>query len=674
MPIPEKISETLAKNIFNLLNEKNLIVADESSGNLESILDDVIAKNLAEAKFEVEKTPPTDAPQNFLSKNMARLKEQLAEQKFLFRKAEIEKSKLINKGQIREDSLTDSFKKMLDEEKGTLINKLKSFEDENKKYAEQLQAVSEDKTKIPVLKEELKNIQGLLASEKQLQERLIAEKEFVEKELKIAQDELKYSTEGKEKSSLIKDSIEKIKNYKDENSKLQKQLSLLADKFRKEKKNAPPQESKVLEVEVSRLKDEIKELQKKLSVVEAEKEELLALQLEETIEAAEEKTVEAVEEGNIAQEITDEFKVQDEQSKNFKIINQLNDESFKLYKVLLNAQENYETRIKKLDVSINKTKEDIEQFTSENKDADSAENYSIQVLDYFSDQVVKKEALKKVMVEQRKLNAEAGTEDQPVIIQKKVIKKHSAHGGSWKVAYADFVTAMMAFFLMLWLLSMLSQEARDNLKEYFKSYKAFKHSGQELAKGKDSIRQTDAVRISNKKEKLLDQKRMIEEFKNRFKGADEHLKVIEVPGGIRIQVMDIMDQPMFEVGSAVFRPAAVEIFEFLAERIKNLPGTIIIEGHTDALPYSKGDKTNWELSMERASTARIHLMKNGVEGNRIKRIVAYGHAEPMNRDNLFDPRNRRINIILSNQEQENLEKESSEKKNTKEKSPENISH
>ena len=79
---------------------------------------------------------------------------------------------------------------------------------------------------------------------------------------------------------------------------------------------------------------------------------------------------------------------------------------------------------------------------------------------------------------------------------------------------------------MLWLLSMLSQEARDNLKEYFKSYKAFKHSGQEISKGKDSIRTTDAVRISNKEDKLLDQRRMIEEFKNRFKGADEHLKVI----------------------------------------------------------------------------------------------------------------------------------------------------
>ena len=138
------------------------------------------------------------------------------------------------------------------------------------------------------------------------------------------------------------------------------------------------------------------------------------------------------------------------------------------------------------------------------------------------------------------------------------------------------------------------------------------------------------------------------EFKDRFKGADEHLKVIEVPGGIRIQIMDIMNNPMFEIGSAKFMREAVENFEFLAERIKGLPGTIIIEGHTDALPYSEGDKTNWELSMERASTARLELVNNGIDENRLSRIVAYGFSEPINRNDFFDPRNRRINIIIQN--------------------------
>ena len=302
-------------------------------------------------------------------------------------------------------------------------------------------------------------------------------------------------------------------------------------------------------------------------------------------------------------------------------------------------------RIKKLDIFIKKTKEHLDKLTSDNKDVDSPENYSIQVLEYFSDQIKKKEAIKKLLTEQRQVSKDTDDEDKPVIIQKKVIKKHSAHGGSWKVAYADFVTAMMAFFLMLWLLSMLSQESRDNLKEYFKSYKAFKHSGQEVVKAMDSPRR------SEKDEKRIEQKRMIEEFKKKFKGADEHLKVIEVPGGVRIQVMDIMDKPMFEIGSAKLKPEAKQIFQFLSERIKKLPGKLIIEGHTDGLKFPSKEKTNWELSMERASAARLQLVNNGVDQDRIIKIISYGFSEPLNKDDYFDPRNRRINIIIQNNEE-----------------------
>ena len=312
-------------------------------------------------------------------------------------------------------------------------------------------------------------------------------------------------------------------------------------------------------------------------------------------------------------------------------------------------------RIKKLDIFIKKTKEHLDKLTSDNKDVDSPENYSIQVLEYFSDQIKKKEAIKKLLTEQRQVSKDTDDEDKPVIIQKKVIKKHSAHGGSWKVAYADFVTAMMAFFLMLWLLSMLSQESRDNLKEYFKSYKAFKHSGQEVVKAMDSPRR------SEKDEKRIEQKRMIEEFKKKFKGADEHLKVIEVPGGVRIQVMDIMDKPMFEIGSAKLKSEAKQIFQFLSERIKKLPGKLIIEGHTDGLKFPTKEKTNWELSMERASAARLQLVNNGVDQNRIIKIIAYGFSEPINKEDYFDPKNRRINIIIQNiEEQMNIE----EKANT----------
>ena len=652
MPIPENFSETLAKKIFSLLSEKNLITTNEPPETFQSMIDGVISEDLEKTKFEDTYSAQPDTPKKNLSLNIARLKEQLAKQKSLNRKAEIEKTKLINEGQLKQNNLTDFYKKQLEDEKVVLLNKLKSFEEANKRYEQESKNPTEEKSKIAALKEELKNIQELLASEKQVQEKLLEEKKIIEEELIKAQADLNDSSEDAEKSNLIKDAIKKIKNYKDENSKLQKQISTLLDKFKKEKANVPAETDKELKKKIAQFQNEIKELKNKLNELETEKEELLALQEEQNLKQTQEE--------QLPEEIKKELNLQEEESKIFKIINQLNDESFNTYKTALNSKVDFEKRINQIDAFIAKTKEDIEKITEENKDADSSENYSIEVIDYFSDQIKKKEAIKKVLFEHRELEKEVDGEEQPIIIQKKVIKKHSAHGGSWKVAYADFVTAMMAFFLMLWLLSMLSQEARDNLKEYFKSYKAFKHSGQEISKGKDSIRTTDAVRISNKEDKLLDQKRMIEEFKNRFKGADEHLKVIEVPGGIRIQIMDIMDKPMFEIGSAKFMRDAVEIFEFLAERIKGLPGTIIIEGHTDALPYSDGDKTNWELSMERASTARLHLMKNGVEAKRIKRIIAYGPSEPVNSDDIFDPKNRRINIILLNEEEKKPEEKKPE--------------
>jgi chemotaxis protein MotB len=306
----------------------------------------------------------------------------------------------------------------------------------------------------------------------------------------------------------------------------------------------------------------------------------------------------------------------------------------------LSSTQSFDERISKLDIFIKKTKEHIETITKENNDADSAENYSTDILDYFSNQIGKKEALKGILIKEKELNR-LNTEDEggsTVIIQRKVNKKHAAHGGSWKVAYADFVTAMMAFFLMLWLLSMLSQESRDNLKEYFKSYKAFKHTGKQDSKSSDSVKQADSSSLNDV--------RMVEELKKRFQGADEHLKVENVPGGIRIQVMDLMDKPMFEPGSAKFTEAALSIMEFIAMRIKDLPGNIILEGHTDGTQYQGSSKSNWELSMERASAARVELENHGMIAARIRRIIAYGGTEPLTPDDYFNPSNRRISIII----------------------------
>ena len=595
---------------------KDLLLIVNQSGtreDLENAIQDAI-------KLHEDNSEKLDNYKKNAGQDIALLKERLAEQKLLSRKSEIKANNLLRMQKQKNDTLHENHKDQFDQEKNNFLRKIEAYEIKNKKLADDL-------TNFPVLQDELATIQNLLVSEKKGQEKLIGEKAQAEKELETAKIKLKAQSPNKKDSIAIKESIKQVEKYKTENLNLKKQVDKL-NQIDKE----PATDSVALEKEIIQFQKEIKELQEKLGSSEVEKEalnkhreELLALQGEQVEET---------------QRTIHELNILDEQSKTFKIINKLNDESFEVFKTALNSKQSFDERISKLDVFIKKTKEHIEKITTENNDADSPENYSTDILDYFSTQIDKKETLKGILIKEKGLNplkSEDG-EGTTVIIQKKVNKKHAAHGGSWKVAYADFVTAMMAFFLMLWLLSMLSQESRDNLKEYFKSYKAFKHTGKQDNKSSDSLKQADS--------NSLNDTRMVEELKKKFKGADEHLKVENVPGGIRIQVMDLMDKPMFEPGGSKFTKTALDIMEFIAIRIKGLPGNVILEGHTDGTQYKGAIKSNWELSMERASAARIELVKHGMIAERIKRVIAYGGTEPIIPEDYFNPSNRRISILI----------------------------
>jgi chemotaxis protein MotB len=603
--------------------------------NLESSIQEAVEQHKRESKN-------LDSSEKAPAKDIAFLKEQLAEQKRLSRKSEVKANNLINIDKQRNDTLFENYKKQIDKEKQSLIRKVDAYEVKNK-------ALSENLTNLPALQEELRTIQGLLASERIVQEKLLGEKARAEKELENAKNKLDLQSPDEENAISIKESIKQIKNYKTENLNLKKQVEQLNSK---EKKITTDRGA--LEDEVTRFQDEIKTLQEKLIAVEVEKDELNKHK-EEILALQDEKTEET-------QKTINELNVLDEQSKSFKIINKLNEESFEVFKTSLNSRTSFDERINKLDIFIKKTKEHIETITKENNNADSLEKFSTDVLDYFSAQVDKKEAIKGILVKEKEItrvNEDGNEEGTTVIIQRKVNKPHAAHGGSWKVAYADFVTAMMAFFLMLWLLSMLSQESRDNLKEYFKSYKAFKHTGKQDIKSSDAVKKADSHSLNDA--------RMVEEIKKRFQGADEHLKVENVPGGIRIQIMDLMDKPMFEVGSSKFTQTALEIMGYIAMRITDLPGNILIEGHTDGTPYSDMKyRSNWELSMDRASAARIALVDNGVLSPRIRRVIAYAGTEPLIADDYFNPSNRRISIILMTQDIADIyKKELSSKNNEK---------
>jgi len=271
--------------------------------------------------------------------------------------------------------------------------------------------------------------------------------------------------------------------------------------------------------------------------------------------------------------------------------------------------------------------------------------------------------------------------NQKTIIVKKV-KKHGGgghHGGSWKVAYADFVTAMMAFFLLLWLLNMSSPEKRVRLSYYFKYFSIFSQSGTSfLSKSSEMFSESGQTHEKVFMDTPTDKRKLSNEKKNTnegtagggtntsddsayLKGMEKALKQVmvdklgdlkdqvlvdTVEDGIRIQMIDKDGSDMFELGSSRLTPKAKEILHVIGQNIKDLPNNIIIEGHTDALPFAGRDYSNWELSTERASSARKELEANGLDPQRIMRVAGYADKDPLIKENPADPRNRRISIIL----------------------------
>ncbi|HEX8948990.1 MAG TPA: flagellar motor protein MotB [Dissulfurispiraceae bacterium] len=247
------------------------------------------------------------------------------------------------------------------------------------------------------------------------------------------------------------------------------------------------------------------------------------------------------------------------------------------------------------------------------------------------------------------------------VIVKKIKKGHEGHhGGSWKVAYADFVTAMMAFFLLMWLLAMVSPEKRAALSQYFKNFSLFDKGGQtSFMQGAPNIMDKQGSSIKSAPDQAGKGAGEIsaEDIKERLKKAVEDklralkdqvmLEVFE--GGVRIQLVDTDGSSLFPSGSAQPSEKARQVLKLVAENIKDTRNRIAVEGHTDAAPLKSGLVTNWELSTQRASAARRELEADGIDPGRIARVVGYADTEPLIKDNPKDPRNRRISIILLQQ-------------------------
>lgn len=283
---------------------------------------------------------------------------------------------------------------------------------------------------------------------------------------------------------------------------------------------------------------------------------------------------------------------------------------------------------------------------------------------------------------------------QPIIVKKvkKVAGGH--HGGAWKVAYADFVTAMMAFFLLLWLLNVSTKEALNSISNYFDPTApkvsssesgaggvlgglsvapdgAMTSTVQNISQPQNSgtntrgdelqtrpsveeaeIEELEAELEQRENARFAETKATLEQAIQKspeLKDLADHLQVDITPEGLRIQIIDQDGEPMFASGSAVMFEKTQSLMLKVAELIKTLPNELSIRGHTDAYQYNPGASyTNWELSADRANATRRILTQGGLK-DRISNVMGKADTEAFVKDKPLDARNRRMSIILLRQ-------------------------
>ena len=267
--------------------------------------------------------------------------------------------------------------------------------------------------------------------------------------------------------------------------------------------------------------------------------------------------------------------------------------------------------------------------------------------------------------------------ERPIVVKRVKKGGHDAHGGSWKVAYADFMTAMMAFFLLMWILQTTSKEQKEGIAQYFTTGSVMNSStsgGDTILTGGQESLETAAApqafpfvgfdgsnefpvfspqqeRLVKKEKELFGRARIALEEAMRS-DADlmelyDSLVISETKEGLQIQLIDQLNHPLFVSGSDKPTPNGARLTELLARVLKQMPHSLSIEGHTDAVPFvGKNGYSNWELSSQRALAFRRTLIKQGVAEEKIIRVVGKASTEPYLKNNPQAPQNRRISVLL----------------------------
>ncbi len=235
---------------------------------------------------------------------------------------------------------------------------------------------------------------------------------------------------------------------------------------------------------------------------------------------------------------------------------------------------------------------------------------------------------------------------RPIIVIKKKISHGGRHGGAWKVAYADFVTAMMALFIVLWLMNSTPQ-IKKAVAGYFNHPKS---NGQETGttiQGSNKSISIDQKNVQKLKEEI---ERAILKQTDLSK-ISKQIVITMTGEGLKIDLIENKGGTFFQSGSAKLSPSGVELLDLLATQLRVLPNKLLIEGHTDAQPYvGNSDYTNWELSADRANSARRLLQHAGVGPNQVSQVRGYGDQMLRVPSNPFDATNRRVSLIVQWQE------------------------
>jgi chemotaxis protein MotB len=276
---------------------------------------------------------------------------------------------------------------------------------------------------------------------------------------------------------------------------------------------------------------------------------------------------------------------------------------------------------------------------------------------------------------------------QPIIIKRVKKGGHAAHGGAWKIAYADFVTAMMAFFLMMWLIGSTTEGDRKGIADYFSaplklsmlgggsgsgdSSSVITGGGEDLSRSIGQVKRGDveapkstvnlqALKAHQAQAERNRLEQLKEEMENRIaassklQGMRSQIRLDMTRDGLRIQIVDANNRPMFASGSAAVQPYMRDLLREIGAFLADVPNKLTLEGHTDSTRFSGGAQgySNWELSADRANASRRELVAGGLGDDRVLRVQGLAASVPFERKDPAAPMNRRISIIVMNRDAE----------------------